>query len=164
MNAKQIWPILKATADEFSQDRVLRLSAALGYYAIFSIGPLLAIAVGVAGLAFGQQQVQQHIQRELEGMVGRSSAKIISTMMSGLHHGGSLITTIVGVIALLMGAGGVFGQLQDSLNTVWGVQADPAKGWWNLLRTRFVSFAMVLGICFLDERETPGYAGEAPRV
>jgi membrane protein len=151
MNVKQIWPILKATTNEFLQDKVLRLSAALAYYAIFSIGPLLAIAVGIAGLAFSHDQVQHQIQHELKGMVGESSAKMISSMMATTtqHQSRSLITTIVGIVALLVGAGGVFGQLQDSLNTVWEVQAEPGKGFWSFLRSRFLSFAMVLVICFL---------------
>lgn len=149
MKWKQTWPILKASFKEFNDDKVLRLSAALAYYAMFSIGPLLAIAVGVAGLVFGHDAVRDQIQQQLQTLVGESSAKTISSMMAAQKEGTSLITTIVGVVALLVGAGGVFGQLQDSLNTVWEVKPRPGAGVWYFIRTRFLSFSMVLGTGFL---------------
>ena len=149
MNLKQTWPLLKASYQEFNDDKVLRLSAALAYYAMFSIGPLLAIAVGVAGLVFGHDAVRDQIQQQLQTLVGESSAKTISSMMAAQKESTSLITTIVGVIALIIGAGGVFGQLQDSLNTVWEVKPRPGVGVWYFIRTRFLSFSMVLGTGFL---------------
>jgi membrane protein len=149
MNAKSAFSLVKSTAKEFNEDNVLRLSAALSYYAIFSIGPLLAIVVGVAGLAFGNEGVRQHIHQSLQGMLGENSAKTIDSMMAARSQGTSLVTTIVGVVALLFGAAGVFGQLQDSLNTIWEVKSKPGAGIWELLRKRFLSFSMVLGVGFL---------------
>ena len=149
MVLKSAWKMLKQTFSEFSEDNVLRLSAALAYYSIFSIGPLLAIIVGLAGLAFGVDSVRHQIEGQLKGLLGEGSAKMIESMMSAQKKGTSLITTIVGVVALLFGAAGVFGQLQDSLNTVWEVKAKPGAGIWNLLRNRFLSFSMVLGVGFL---------------
>jgi membrane protein len=149
MKIKSAYSIIKGTASEFGEDNVLRLSAALAYYAIFSIGPLLAIVVGVAGLAFGNESVHQQIHHSLQGMVGDNSAKTIDSMMSARSQSTSLITTIVGIIALLFGAAGVFGQLQDALNTIWEVKAKPGGGIGQLLRQRFLSFSMVLGIGFL---------------
>lgn len=146
---KSIWSILKQTFSEFSEDNVLRLSAALSYYSIFSIGPLLAIIVGLAGLAFGSDSVRHQIQQQLQGLLGEGSAKTVESMMSSQKHGTSLITTIVGVVVLLFGAAGVFGQLQDSLNTIWEVKPKPGAGIWNTLRNRFLSFSMVLGVGFL---------------
>ena len=146
---KSIWRILKQTFSEFSEDKVLRLSAALSYYSIFSIGPLLAIVVGLAGLAFGSDSVRHQIEQQLQGMIGERSAKTVESMMSAQKHGTSLITTIVGVVVLLFGAAGVFGQLQDSLNTIWEVKPKPGAGIWNTLRNRFLSFSMVLGVGFL---------------
>lgn len=146
---KSIWSILKQTISEFSEDNVLRLSAALAYYSIFSIGPLLAIVVGLAGLAFGSDSVRHQIEQQLQGILGEKSAKTVESMMSAQSHGTSLITTIVGVVALLFGAAGVFGQLQDSLNTIWEVKTKPGAGFWNMLRNRFLSFSMVLGVGFL---------------
>src|SRR5256714_13559718 len=109
MNLKKIWPILKVTFSEFSQDNVLRLSAALAYYAMFSIGPLLVIAVGVVGLAFGHETVRRQIEQQLQSMLGEGSAKMVESMMSARKQGTSVITTIIGIIALLSGASGVFG-------------------------------------------------------
>src|SRR5437867_10106425 len=114
MSVKSYWQIFKGTVTKFGEDNVLRLSAALAYYAMFSIGPLLVIAVGVAGLALGNESVRWQMEQQLQGLVGAKSADILESMMAAQRHGTSLITTILGVIALLFGAGGVFGQLQDS--------------------------------------------------
>src|SRR5215472_11687923 len=149
MNTKKGWAILKGTFKEFGEDNVLRLSAALAYYAVFSIGPLLVIVVGVAGLAFGHETVRGQLQHQLQSMLGENSSKVIQSMMNAQTHGKSLITTIVGIVALFFGAAGVFGQLQDSLNTIWEVRPKPGVGIWGFVRTRFLSFAMVLGIGFL---------------
>src|SRR2546423_2568335 len=104
MNVKSAVNILKGTAAEFNEDNVLRLSAALAYYAIFSIGPLLAIVVGLAGLAFGNDSVRQQIHHSLQGMLGENSAKMVDSMMAARSHSTSLLTTIIGIIALLFGA------------------------------------------------------------
>jgi membrane protein len=149
MTLKKTWPILKGTFSDFGEDKVLRLSAALAYYAMFSIGPLLVIAVGLAGLAFGHDSVRRQIEQQLQSMLGESSAKMVDSMMSTQKHSTSVISTIVGLVALLFGAAGVFGQLQDSLNTIWGVKAKPGAGIWGLIRARLLSFSMVLGIGFL---------------
>jgi membrane protein len=146
---KKYFNIVKGTVSEFGEANVLRLSAALAYYAIFSIGPLLAIGVGLAGLAFGNDQVRQQIHHSLQGMLGENSAKTIDSMMAARSHSTSLVTTIIGIVALLFGAAGVFGQLQDSLNTIWEVKAKPGAGIGELLRKRFLSFSMVLGVGFL---------------
>ena len=149
MSAKSIGKIAKCTVAEFSEDNVLRLSAALAYYAMFSIGPLLVIAVGLAGFAFGHESVRNELTSQLRGMIGENSTKMIESMMSAQKQGTGLITTIIGLVALLFGAAGVFGQLQDSLNTIWGVKSKPGKGLLAMIRARFLSLSMVLGIGFL---------------
>ena len=149
MSIKSAWKIIKETFSEFGEDKVLRLSAALAYYAIFSIGPLLAIIIGLVGLAFGSEHVREQIHQQLQGMLGENSAKTIDSMIAARSRGTSLLTTILGAVALIVGASGVFGQLQDSLNTIWEVKAKPGAGIWVLVRDRFLSFSMVLGIGFL---------------
>jgi membrane protein len=149
MPRKSKWSILKQTITEFGEDNVLRLSAALAYYSIFSIGPLLAIIVGLTGLAFGVESVRHQIEDQLQSMLGPGAAKMVESMMAAQRKGTSLITTIIGLVALLFGAAGVFGQLQDSLNTIWEIKSKPGAGMWNLIRNRFFSFSMVLGIGFL---------------
>jgi membrane protein len=149
MNLKKIWQIFKGTFAEFGEDNVLRLSAALAYYSIFSLGPLLVIAVGVAGIAFGHDTVRHQMEGQLQSMLGEKAAGTVESMMAAQKYGTSLITTIVGLVVLLIGAGGVFGQLQDSLNTIWEVKPKPGVGIWGFVRTRFLSFTMVLGTGFL---------------
>jgi membrane protein len=149
MNFKNIWAIIKDTFNGFSEAKVLRLSAALAYYAMFSIGPLLVIAVGVAGFAFHDESARQNIHEQLKSALGESAANTINSMMKPPKPGTPLLTTIVGIAALLFGAAGVFGGLQDALNTIWGVKAKPGKGIAGLIRARFLSLAMVLGTGFL---------------
>src|SRR3954462_15455387 len=149
---KKALQITKQTFSEFSEDNVLRLSAALAYYSIFSLGPLLIIIVGVAGIVLGQsggENVRHQIQEALQSLLGPQSAKVVESMMSNQTKSGGIVTTVVGVVTLLLGASGVFGQLQDALNTIWGVKAKPGIGIWGFLRARFISFSMIAGMCFL---------------
>jgi membrane protein len=149
MKAKAMGSVMKGTVSEFFEDKALRLSAALAYYAMFSLGPLLVIAVGLAGLAFDRQTVTHTFEQQLSGMVGQDSAKTLESMMAAQKHGTSVITVIVGTVILLFGASGLFGQLQDALNTIWDVKAKPGQGIWSFIRQRFLSLTMVLGVGFL---------------
>jgi len=149
MNGKSAWAIIKERFNHFSEDRTLRLAAATAYYSIFSIGPLLVLIVGVAGLVFGEGTVRKELERQLQSLVGQNPARIVGSMMSAQHKGDSLLATVIGGAALVLGASGVFGQLQDSLNTIWGVMPKPGESFWALIRARFFSLATVLGIGFL---------------
>jgi membrane protein len=149
MNPKKLWQALKRSFTQFSEDNVLTLAASLAYYAMFSIGPLLVIAVGVAGLVMGKQEVRHQVHDQLQSLLGANSAKTVESMMAAQKHGSSLITTIVGIVALLFGAAGVFGQLQTALNTIWEVESKPGTGIKGFIRQRFLSLTMVLGTGFL---------------
>ena len=149
MNFKAAWTFLKETFSQFSEHRVLRLAAATAYYAIFSIGPLLVLLVGVAGLVFGQEHVRREVHDQMKQFVGAKSADVVGSMMSAQKQGETLLATIIGGVALVLGASGVFGQLQDSLNTIWGVATKPGAGMGALIRDRVFSMATVLGIGFL---------------
>ncbi len=149
MNLKSSGAILKDTGTAFSENRVLRLAAATAYYAIFSIGPLLVLIIGVAGLVFGEEKVRTEVTAQVQSFVGEKSANLINSMMSARQQGESLVATVIGGAALVLGAAGVFGQLQDSLNTIWGVTTKPGAGIGAFIRDRFFSMAMVLGIGFL---------------
>lgn len=149
MKSKSVWGMLKQTFSEFGEDRVLRHSAALAYYAVFSIGPLLVLIVGVAGLAMGEENVRAKVHEQLTSLLGANSAGMVESMMDARKQGGSLLATVIGGVALLIGASGVFGQLQDSLNTIWEVKSKPGQGIWGFIRQRFLSMTMVLGIGFL---------------
>src|SRR6185503_16127698 len=149
MNGKLAFGIFKETFKEFMEDKALRLSAALAYYSIFSIGPLLFVMVSVAGWILGEKAVQGQVHGTLSGFVGDTAAKTIESMMAAKKLGTSPITTALGIVTLLSGASGVFGQLQDALNTIWEVKAKPGMGIMSFLRDRFLSMSMVLGLGFL---------------
>jgi membrane protein len=142
--------LFKEVAYEWHQDRVPRLGAALAYYSVFSIAPLLIIAVAITAVVFGGQ-AQSKIIHEIEDTVGEGVAQAIQdiTKGAGNRHTG-IVATVLGVVTLLFGASGVFGQLQDSLNTIWRVTPPPgATGVWQFIKDRFLSFTMVLGTGFL---------------
>jgi membrane protein len=149
MSFKDTGSLIKETFKEFGEDRVLRLSAAMAYYTVFAIGPLLVLIVGLAGLIMGEEQVRHTVTQQLQGTFGEKSAKLVESMMTSNQKSGSLMATIVGGIGLLLGAAGVFGQLQDALNTIWEVKAKPGIGIAGFIRQRFLSMAMVLGTGFL---------------
>jgi membrane protein len=148
MAAKAI-KIGKETFKEFNEDRVLRLSAALAYYAIFSIGPLLFILIAIAGFVFGKEAVTGQIAEQLKGMLGDKAAQTVQSMVAAPKLGHNVVTTVLAIVTLLFGASGVFGQLQDALNTIWEVKPKPGVGIMGFLRQRFLSLSMVLGLGFL---------------
>ena len=148
---KTIWQILKDSVTQWLEDNPFQLAAALSYYTLFSLAPLLIIVIAVAGFVFGTEAAQNRIVETLQGLIGQESAGAIQAMIqnAGNKPKTGIVSTIIGVMALLFGAGGVVGQLQTSLNTIWGVTPKPGQGIGGFVRQRFVSFAMVLGIGFL---------------
>lgn len=147
---KKFFEVLKQTIKEYGEDKLSRLAAALAYFTIFSIAPVLVIIISVAGLILGQQAVQNEIAGQIEGLVGSEAAIMIQDMIaSASDTGSSTIATIVGVALLLFGATGLFAQLQDSLNTIWEIKPAPESGIKKFITKRIFSFTMILGIAFL---------------
>jgi membrane protein len=151
MQRKSIWQFLKTTINEWVEAEPFQLAAALSYYTLFSLAPLLLIAIGVAGFVFGREAAQNQIVETLQGMIGQDSAQTVQEMIEASNEKPKtgMISTIIGFVVLLVGAGGVVGQLQTSLNKMWEVTPKPGQGIWGFLRQRFFSFAMVLAIGFL---------------
>jgi len=146
----RILQLLKDTFASWSEDNVLRLSAALAYYAIFSVAPLLVIAVGIAGLILGPDAARGHLEFELRKTMGPLAAESIQSMVqSAAQPAKSAWATVVGFVMLFIGASGVFAQLKDALNTIWGVRAKKGGGLARFIRERLLSFSMVLVIGFL---------------
>src|SRR5512139_3798994 len=139
--------VLKRTFTKWSEDKAARLAAALAYYTVFSLAPLLIILIAIAGLVFGQQAAQGQIESHIQGVVGPETAKAIQTMIQNASNQRSgIIATVLSVVTLLFGASGVFNELQDGLNTVWEVMPRPDRGFRGMLHDRLGSFIMVLGI------------------
>jgi membrane protein len=111
----------------------------------------MIIAIAIAGFAFGREAAHNQIVETLQGMIGQENAHAIQAMIQNASNKPKtgIISTVLGIIALIFGAGGVVGQLQASLNTIWGVTAKPGQGIWGIVHQRFISFAMILGIGFL---------------
>jgi membrane protein len=150
MSFSTVWQLLKETYAQWSAAKPFQMAAALAYYTLFSLAPLLLIAIAVAGLVFGREATERQILMTFQGFVGPQGAQAIEGLLHSVSIPGSgILATVIGVVTLLIGAGGVVGQLQESLNTIWEVEANPEGGLWSLLRTRVVSFAMVLGVGFL---------------
>jgi membrane protein len=150
MKAKDYWVLLRTAGSEWVVDKAPRMGAALAYFTIFSMAPLLVITVAVAGLVFGPQAAQGQIVGQLQGLVGDEGALVIQDMLKNASQRASgIAATVLGVVALLLGAMGIFGELQDSLNTIWEVQPKSGRGIWGIIQDRLLSFAMVLGTAFL---------------
>ena len=150
MHISAIPGIIMEAFRKFNEDKVTRLAAALAYYTIFSIAPLLIIVIAIAGAVFGEEAARGQIVAQIRDVVGDSGAELIQEMIQNANQPGTgVVATIVGIITLLIGATGVFGQLQDSLNTIWGVMPKPGLGIMHTIKTRVLSFALVFGIGFV---------------
>src|SRR6266496_1798512 len=143
--------MLKDTANEWLDDNAMRLSAALAYYAIFSLAPLLVITVAVAGLVFGEEAARGGISNQLQALAGQQAAEALQTLIAktGGRKAAGVLAGAVSLLVLLFGASTVFGELKDALNTIWGVVVKPGRTWLRLVRDRFLSFSIVLAIGFL---------------
>jgi membrane protein len=144
------YEVLRETVVEFIGERGPRMAAALSFYTMFSLAPVLIIAVAVAGLVFGRHAAETQIVGEVERLFGIEGGHLIEALIENARAPSSSIpATVIGVIALLVGATGVFGELQDSLNTVWNVAQKPERPFLAIVKQRFLSFAMVFGTGFL---------------
>lgn len=146
----QGWEVLKETAQGWQENKVPRLSAALAFYTALSISPLIVIALAVAGFLYGEQAAQGLLVDQIRNVVGGEGARAIQSIIANAQASGSgLISLVISSVVLFVSASGVFVELQDSLNTIWGVAPKPGAGILKTVKDRFLSFAMVLGTGFL---------------
>jgi membrane protein len=144
------WQLVKEAGSEWSNDKAPRMGAALSYYTIFSLAPVLLLVIAVAGLVLGPSAAQGKIVAQFSGLLGVEAAKVIQTMLEKVsNRGHGILATVVGFVTLIVGATGVLVELQDALNTVWKVVAKPGRGVKGILRDRLLSFGIVLGFGFL---------------
>ena len=142
--------LLKQTVSGSQKDNVPRLAAALAYYSIISVAPLLLIAIAIAGWAFGEEAARGQISEQVQGLIGKTGGKAIETLIKNANRPvAGVVATLLGALVLFFGAGGVFVELRDSLNTIWEVKSNPTEIIQSIIRERFLSLAMVLGVCFL---------------
>lgn len=146
----QFWKLLKDTFGAWSKDKVPRHGAALAYYTVLSLVPLLVVIIAMIGLIFGREAAQGYILEQIGSLVGPQSAAAIKEMIQRASQPSTgVLATIVASVTLLAGASGVFAQLQDSLNSLWGVEPKEGRGLWGVIRDRFLSVATLLGTGFL---------------
>jgi membrane protein len=147
---KTAWSMTRQTFGEWSNDKGGRLGAALSYYTVFSLAPLLLVVISIAGLVFGRQAAEGSLFGQLAGVVGPDAAKLIQSAVATANHTkGGVLGTVLGVVVLLAGATGVVIELQDALDTVWKVKPKPNRGLKGVVRTRLLSVAMILSLGFL---------------
>jgi membrane protein len=150
MSLSDTWAMVKETASDWMDDEASRLAASLAYYSLLSLAPLLVIVVAIAGFFLGPDAARGRVAGQLATVVGAEPALGIQAILANARSPSSgAISMAVGIVTLFIGASGVFGELQASLNTIWGVKPKPGRGLWGEVTARFLSFTMVLGVAFL---------------
>ncbi|MBL0048218.1 MAG: YihY/virulence factor BrkB family protein [Bacteroidetes bacterium] len=150
IKSKKIAFLLTETVSEFIEDNGLKLSAALSYYTIFSLPPLLIIIISLSGFFFGAEAVRGEIFGQINGLVGNDAAMQIQETIKNVKLSKSnTFATTLGLIVLLIGASGVFVEIQDSLNYIWGIKAKPKRGFIRFIKNRVTSFSMIGSAGFL---------------
>ena len=150
MAPREIVGMVKEALRDWNEDNAPRLGAALSYYTIFSIAPLLLISIAVAGLVFGAEAAQGGIVAQIQGLVGRDAAEAIQSMLeSARKPGQGVLATVFGAVILIFGAGGAFNELRGALDVIWEIPPRKGGGILGMVRERLLSFAMVLVVGFL---------------
>jgi membrane protein len=147
---KSIWEILKKSFSGFSENKVTKLSASLAYYTVFAMAPLMIIIISLSGFFLGQEAAEGKIYGQLSGFVGSNTAVQLQDMIKHASLAGkSKVAAIIGGVTLLVAATTVFAEIQDSINTIWGLKPKPKRGWLKMLKNRFLSFSVIISLGFL---------------
>lgn len=147
---KNVYSYLKQVFTEFAEDNILKYSASLAYYTVFSIAPLLIIIISIFGALFGREAIQGDVYKQIKGLVGNDAAVQIQDTIKNIHlSGNNIFATVIGVVILLIGATGIFGEVQDSLNKIWGLRIKTRKTWWKLIINRLLSFSLIVSVGFV---------------
>ncbi len=147
---KGIYSYLKQVFTEFIEDDILKYSASLAYYTVFSLAPVLIVIISICGVLFGKEAIQGQVYGQIKGLVGGAAAIQIQDTIKNIHlTGNNIFATIISIIVLLIGATGIFGEVQDSLNKIWGLRIKTRKTWWKLIINRLLSFSLIISIGFI---------------
>lgn len=150
ISPKELWSLVKQSVNAWLEDRAASMGAALAYYTAFSIAPLLIIAIAVAGLVFGRDAAQAAVVGQLQGLLGEAGGNAVAAMLnSTADFGSSILAVVIGIGALILTATTAFVELQDDLDRIWKAKPRVGSGFINLIRSRLLSFGMVLAIGFL---------------
>ncbi|MBC7689629.1 MAG: YihY/virulence factor BrkB family protein [Aquabacterium sp.] len=145
-----VFLFIKKVILEFFDDNVLKYSAALSYYTVFSLAPMLIIIFSICGLLFGREAVQGQVYNEIKDLVGSDVAIQVQDIIKNIHlTKDTPIATIFSIIILLVGGTAIFGEIQDSLNKIWGLKIKTKKAWWKLIMSRILSFSLVISLGFV---------------
>lgn len=151
LTRKGIWNIIKESIHGFIDHRVIKLSGSLAYFTVFSIGPMLIVAIFFADIFYGRQAIEGTIYHQIKGFVGSdAAAQIQEIIRSASLSGKSTFTTVIGFIALIIGATTVFAEIQDSINYIWNLKTKPEKGLMKMVINRLLSFSIVISLGFLS--------------
>ncbi|MDP9229938.1 MAG: YihY/virulence factor BrkB family protein, partial [Bacteroidota bacterium] len=146
----RLYTILKQAFNDFLDDRAMKLSASLSYYTIFSLAPILIVIMSLVGIFYGQEAVQGKVYGQIRGLVGNDAALQVQQIIQNIEHNKQgTVGAIIGVIILLIGATGVFTEIQDSINYIWSVKAKPKKGWLKVIFNRLLSFSLIISMGFI---------------
>jgi membrane protein len=142
--------ILKDTFNGFLDDKALKYSASLSYYTVFSLAPLLLLMISLAGFFYGREAIQGKVFGEINGLIGNQAAAQIQDIIKNMELSGETTTAlIIGAVTLVIGATSIFGEIQDSINSIWRVKAKPKRGWVKLLKDRLLSSSLIVALGFL---------------
>ncbi|KAA9036515.1 YihY/virulence factor BrkB family protein [Ginsengibacter hankyongi] len=147
---KGTWEVLKNCFSGFSDDKLLKLSASLAYYTVFSLGPLLIVMLFLSGIFFGRNAVEGTIYGQMESFVGHDAAlQLQQIIKNAAISNKSNFAAVIGIITLLIGATSMFAEIQDSINMIWGLKPKPKAGWILFLKNRLLSFGVIASLGFL---------------
>jgi membrane protein len=151
MYLRRLGTVLSKAANAWIDDHAQSMGAALSYYMVFSIAPVLLIAISVAGLVFGQDAAQGAVVDQLQGLIGRTGAEAVQGLLQNVSKPSQgILATVTGLVVLVIGATSVFAELQDDMNRIWQVPAKvKISGWWAWLRTRLLSMGMIFALGFM---------------
>jgi membrane protein len=144
------WKIFKQSVTEFLDDNCIKLSASLSYYTIFALGPMLIVIISFAGIFLGRDAVEGKLYGQIKVLVGSAAAEQIQSIIANLQHSQQSVTAaIIGIVLLILGATGVFTEIQGSINYIWSIRAKPKKGWLKFITNRLISFSLVISCGFI---------------
>ena len=150
ISIKGIFRALKKSFKGFSDDKITKLSGSLAYSTVFSLGPLLILIISICGFFYGRDAAEGKVYHQLAGFVGSdAAAKLQELIKSAAITGKSTTAILIGAITLLIGSTAIFNEIQDSINTIWGIKPKPKRGWLKMLQNRFLSFSVIVGLGFL---------------